>query len=125
MEIDPITNTLYSTELPTVSSDANTITCKLGTHGFLYRESVKSSVLIESAVFSLLLDGSRYASASSDDFRILAKWILPSTPKFYSGTATTSQASWSKTGLPSFSTVSCEAIAYQDHAIALSTSRAS
>jgi len=125
VEKDPITNTLFSNELPTLASDATSLTCKIGAHTFLYRETLNSPLVIESAVFSLFLDGSRYASVSSDDFRILARWIMNDAPKVFSGVATTNQAIWLKRDLPAYSLATCEVIAYQDHALALSTSRIS
>jgi len=114
-------NIVLSDAKPTISADAKSYTCKPGTFAFLQYGVTKVSAAPTSLVYTLILNGTRVSSASSDNWAGLSKSVFDTTNKSVSGLATAASATWLVDGANTKS-AQCEVLAFQDGATALAYS---
>lgn len=114
-------NVILSNSLPTISSDAKGYTCKPGSHTFLDSGISKSAAVPTSLVYTLIVNGARVSSVSSDNWGVLSRSSIGATDKSINGVATMSSATWLLDGANTKS-AQCEVLAYQGNATALSYS---
>lgn len=100
--------------VPTLTVTNETVTCGAGS----YVMSSGQVADVQSAVYTLVIDGMRVSTVSSDDFTMVPRWIVDPSSGRYQGVGTTAAASWSRAGLPRGS-YRCEVLAYQWHSTML------
>ena len=99
---------------PTVSIQTDTVTCTAGS----YVLSGGQEASVQSAVFTLLVDGKRISTVSSDKFTTLPTWIVAPSSNEIQGTGDTSSAKWSRSAVP-HGVYQCEVLAFQWHSTML------
>ena len=114
-------NIVLSDTKPTISADAKSYTCKPGTFAFLQYGVTKVSAAPTSLVYTLILNGMRVSSISSDNWTGLSKSVFDTSDKSVSGLATAASATWLVDGANAKS-AQCEVLAFQDGATALAYS---
>ena len=114
-------NIVLSDTKPTISADAKSYTCKPGTFAFLQYGVTKVSAAPTSLVYTLILNGTRVSSVSSDNWAGLSKPVFDTSNKAVSGLATAASATWLVDGANTKS-AQCEVLAFQDGATALAYS---
>jgi hypothetical protein len=114
-------NVILSNSLPTISSDSKGYTCKPGSHSFLDYGISKTVAVPTSFVYTLIVNGARVSSVSSDNWGVLSRSSIGGTDNSINGVANMSSATWLLDGANTKS-AQCEVLAYQGNATALSYS---
>jgi hypothetical protein len=104
-----------------LSLGTNTYTCKPGAYTFLRRGATPEAGAPTSLSYSLIIDGVRVSSVSSDQWATMSPWMLGDSNNSVTGTATLESATWTVAGAGTKS-AKCEVLAYQDHATTSTTS---
>jgi len=114
-------NVVLSDNKPTITADAKGYICKPGSYTFLDSGITKSVAAPTSFVYTLIVNGARVSSVSSDNWGVLSRSSIGATDKSINGVATMSSATWLLDGANAKS-AQCEVLAYQGNATALSYS---
>ena len=114
-------NIVLSDTIPTLASDAKSYTCKPGTYSFLQYGITKISATPTSLVYTLIINGNRVSSISSDNWAVLSRSAYDTSDKSVSGIASSTSATWQVDGANT-KTARCEVLAFQDGASALAYS---
>lgn len=113
-------NDLVQTSKPGISVVGEFVTC--GTGGFGYRNTRNQSGTVEkvdldSLTLLVRVDGVLVASASSDNYVNLPKWVFGVTASSIDAKIVNSSATWVIPGVNLRSKVVCEVAAYKEHQI--------
>jgi hypothetical protein len=114
-------NVILADAKPTITADSKGYTCKPGTHSFFQYGVTKIAAAPTSMVYTLILNGARVSSVSSDNWSVLSRSAFDTSDKSVSGAATSASATWIVDGAISKS-AQCEVLAFQDGASALAYS---
>jgi hypothetical protein len=114
-------NVILADAKPTITADSKGYTCKPGTHSFFQYGITKIAAAPTSMVYTLILNGARVSSVSSDNWSVLSRSAFDTSDKSVSGVATSASATWIVDGASSKS-AQCEVLAFQDGASALAYS---
>jgi hypothetical protein len=114
-------NVILADAKPTITADSKGYTCKPGTHSFFQYGVTKIAAAPTSMVYTLILNGARVSSVSSDNWSVLSRSAFDTSDKSVSGAATSASATWIVDGASSKS-AQCEVLAFQDGASALAYS---
>lgn len=114
-------NVILADAKPTITSDSKGYTCRPGTHSFFQYGVTKIAAAPTSMVYTLIINGARVSSVSSDNWSVLSRSTFDTSDKSVSGTATSTSATWMLDGANSKS-AQCEVLAFQDGASALAYS---
>lgn len=114
-------NTLASSSNPVLTRDASGFTCSAPKFAFKRYGFSQESALPTSFVYTLIIDGKRVSTISSDNWKTLSRTNFASTTDALKGAAALSFAVWSANS-QSFSNAQCEVVAFQDNATSLSFS---
>jgi hypothetical protein len=104
-----------------LSLATNTYTCKPGAYTLLRRGATAEAGAPTSLNYSLIIDGVRVSSVSSDKWATMSPWMLGDSNNSVTGTATLESATWTVAGAGTKS-AKCEILAYQEHATTSTTS---
>jgi hypothetical protein len=114
-------NVILADAKPTIAADSKGYTCKPGSHSFFQYGITKIAAAPTSMVYTLILNGARVSSVSSDNWSVLSRSAFDTSDKSISGAATSASATWIVEGASSKS-AQCEVLAFQDGASALAYS---
>jgi hypothetical protein len=101
--------------IASLSVGTNTYTCKPGAYTFLRRGVTPEIGAPTSLSYSLIIDGVRVSSLSTDKWSTMSAWMIGDSNNSVSGTASLESATWTVAGA-GVKSAQCEILAYQDHA---------
>lgn len=114
-------NVVLNDSKPAITADAKSYICKPGTYSFLQYGITKVNAAPTTLIYTLIVNGARVSSVSSDNWAALSKSVFDTTDKSVSGTANSVSATWLVDGANTKS-AQCEVLAYQDSATMLAYS---
>jgi len=115
-------NVLSSDSGPAVSSDANGYICTPGSYSLLSRGVDKVVGKPTSLAYTLIVDGVRVSSVSSDNWGLISQSSVAATNNSVTGSATLTSATWAYKGA-NLKSARCEVVALQDGVTSLSGSK--
>jgi hypothetical protein len=115
-------NVLTPDSGPTVTSDATSYTCIPGSYSLLSRGVDKTVGKPVALAYTLIVDGVRVSSASSDNWKLISQSSVAVTDNSVTGVATLTSATWAYKGA-NLKSARCEVVALQDGVTSLSGSK--
>jgi hypothetical protein len=115
-------NVLSPDSGPAVTSDANGYICTPGSYSLLSRGVNKVVGKPTSLAYTLIVDGVRVSSVSSDNWGLISQSSVAATNNSVAGTATLTSATWAYKGA-NLKSARCEVVALQDGVTSLSGSK--
>jgi hypothetical protein len=115
-------NVLSPDSGPAVTSDANGYICTPGSYSLLSRGVNKVVGKPTSLAYTLIVDGVRVSSVSSDNWGLISQSSVATTNNSVTGTATLTSATWAYKGA-NLKSARCEVVALQDGVTSLSGSK--
>jgi hypothetical protein len=115
-------NVLSPDSGPAVTSDANGYICTPGSYSLLSRGLNKVVGKPTSLAYTLIVDGVRVSSVSSDNWGLISQSSVAATNNSVTGSATLTSATWAYKGA-NLKSARCEVVALQDGVTSLSGSK--
>jgi hypothetical protein len=115
-------NVLSPDSGPAVTSDANGYICTPGSYSLLSRGVNKVAGKPTSLAYTLIVDGVRVSSVSSDNWGLISQSSVAATNNSVTGSATLTSATWAYKGA-NLKSARCEVVALQDGVTSLSGSK--
>jgi hypothetical protein len=115
-------NVLSPDSGPAVTSDANGYICTPGSYSLLSRGVNKVVGKPTSLAYTLIVDGVRVSSVSSDNWGLISQSSVAASNNSVTGSATLTSATWAYKGA-NLKSARCEVVALQDGVTSLSGSK--